>query len=158
MLDVGSQSYGHAPKCLDLVLVLQVGLLGYLGILAQMDHTILGLTVLAWGNSVGDLSTNLAMAKRGLSNMAITACFAGPMFNLLVALGVGFLWRCSEQRDGHVEVTLSWSEWTGAGFVILNSLGIMVVGLLYRGSLPGWYGGVQLGLYVVFLSTSLTLL
>ena len=47
---------------------------------------VLGLTVLAWGNSMGDFSTNMAMAKKGLANMALTACYAGPVFNLLVRL------------------------------------------------------------------------
>ena len=49
---------------------------------------VLGLTVLAWGNSIGDFSTNMAMAKKGLANMALTACYAGPVFNLLVRLTV----------------------------------------------------------------------
>ena len=47
---------------------------------------VLGMTVLAWGNSIGDFSTNMAMAKKGLANMALTACYAGPVFNLLVRL------------------------------------------------------------------------
>jgi sodium/potassium/calcium exchanger 6 len=47
---------------------------------------VLGLTVLAWGNSVGDMSTNCAMARKGLANMAMTACYAGPVFNLLVRM------------------------------------------------------------------------
>ena len=68
-----------------------MALLDFLGTLFGIPHEVLGLTVLAWGNSVGDLSTNLTMAKRGLSNMAMTACFAGPVFNILVALGVGFM-------------------------------------------------------------------
>ncbi len=46
---------------------------------------VLGLTVLAWGNSVGDMSTNMAMARKGLANMAMTACYAGPVFNLLAS-------------------------------------------------------------------------
>jgi len=37
----------------------------------------LGLTILAWGNSVGDTITNASVAKRGLAKMAITGCFAG---------------------------------------------------------------------------------
>lgn len=49
-----------------------------------MCAQVLGLTVLAWGNSVGDMSTNMAMARKGLANMAMTACYAGPVFNLLV--------------------------------------------------------------------------
>lgn len=47
---------------------------------------VLGLTVLAWGNSIGDFSTNMAMTRKGLANMALTACYAGPVFNLLVRL------------------------------------------------------------------------
>ena len=56
---------------------------------------VLGLTVLAWGNSIGDMSTNLAMARKGLANMAMTACYAGPVFNLLVcpALAASRLYR-----------------------------------------------------------------
>lgn len=68
-----------------------VALLEYLGILSGVSYEVLGMTVLAWGNSVGDLSTNMAMARKGLSNMAMTACFAGPIINLLVSLGLGFM-------------------------------------------------------------------
>ncbi len=50
----------------------------------SMCVQVLGLTVLAWGNSIGDFSTNMAMARKGLANMALTACYAGPVFNLLV--------------------------------------------------------------------------
>ncbi len=46
--------------------------------------------VLAWGNSMPNLSGNVTMARKGLANMAITACFAGPVFNILVGLGCGF--------------------------------------------------------------------
>ena len=40
-----------------------VALLDLLGTVSGVDHTVLGLTVLAWGNSLGDLSTNVAMAR-----------------------------------------------------------------------------------------------
>ena len=40
-----------------------VSLLDLLGTVSGVDHTVLGLTVLAWGNSLGDLSTNIAMAR-----------------------------------------------------------------------------------------------
>ena len=35
----------------------------------------LGLTVLAWGNSIGDLFSNIAVAKKGLGEMAIAGCY-----------------------------------------------------------------------------------
>jgi sodium/potassium/calcium exchanger 6 len=38
------------------------------------------------------------MTHKGLANMAITACFAGPIFNILVGLGAGFgvLWSVAK--------------------------------------------------------------
>ncbi|KAL7538451.1 hypothetical protein ACHAXR_010322 [Thalassiosira sp. AJA248-18] len=69
-----------------------VGLLQFFGTISRIPSTILGLTVLAWGNSMGDLSANLAMARKGMPDMATTGCFAGPSFNLLVGTGFGFLY------------------------------------------------------------------
>ena len=61
---------------------------------------VLGLTVLAWGNSVGDMSTNCAMARKGLANMAMTACYAGPVFNLLVRIRT-FMHACMHAVEVH---------------------------------------------------------
>ena len=40
-------------------------MLGFLGWLVGVPQPVLGLTVLAWGNSIGDYSTNMAMARKG---------------------------------------------------------------------------------------------
>ena len=40
-----------------------VSVLDLLGKVSGVDHTVLGLTLLAWGNSLGDLSTNVALAR-----------------------------------------------------------------------------------------------
>ena len=53
----------------------------------------MGLTVLAMGNSLGDMAADLAVARSGSPNMAVTACYAGPVFNILIGLGAGFLMR-----------------------------------------------------------------
>ena len=58
-----------------------------LGSLLELPPALLGLTVLAWGNSVGDLVADVAVAKAGQPAMAMAGCFAGPMFNMLVGLG-----------------------------------------------------------------------
>uniref|UniRef100_A0A0E0QZI5 Sodium/calcium exchanger membrane region domain-containing protein n=1 Tax=Oryza rufipogon TaxID=4529 RepID=A0A0E0QZI5_ORYRU len=60
-----------------------------------VDSAALGLTVLAWGNSLGDLVANLAVASRGGggggAQVAVAGCYGGPVFDVLVGLGVSML-------------------------------------------------------------------
>ncbi len=56
----------------------------------------LSVTVLAIGNSLGDLAADVATARGGQPTMAIAACFSGPLFNMAVGLGGSFAiatWR-----------------------------------------------------------------
>ena len=50
----------------------------------SLDHAAMGLTVLAMGNSLGDMAADLAVARSGKPNMAVTACYAGPFFNMCI--------------------------------------------------------------------------
>lgn len=42
---------------------------------------------MAWGNNVPDLMNNTSLARDGFPSMAVAACFAGPLFALLVGMG-----------------------------------------------------------------------
>lgn len=66
-----------AAMWIDTIAGALVSHLVFLGTIGGIPSTILGMTVLAWGNSMGDLSANLAMARKGMPDMATTACFAG---------------------------------------------------------------------------------
>jgi len=70
---------------------LLIDLLNLFGVMSGINSSILGLTVLAWGNSTGDLMANLSIAKKGFAEMAMTGCYAGPLFNLLMGLGLSTL-------------------------------------------------------------------
>lgn len=62
-----------------------VSVLGALGKIADLTPSMLGLSILAWGNSIGDLFSNITLARQGYQNMAFAACFGGPMFsNILI--------------------------------------------------------------------------
>ena len=106
------------------------------------DPSVLGVTVLAWGNSLMDFvnNTGLAERSRGGNSMAMTACFAGPLFNMLVGLGLGF-----------------WALLAGCLFILLNCGGLVGVSLAHRQRLPGWCGWAMVGCYAAYLATVLAL-
>lgn len=56
----------------------------------NISDDILGLTLYAWGNSVGDLISNFTVARMGLPLMAFGACFGAPLLSLCL-LGVSAL-------------------------------------------------------------------
>ncbi|KAL5723207.1 hypothetical protein ACHQM5_006630 [Ranunculus cassubicifolius] len=103
-----------------------VSLLVSLGNLFGISASILGLTVLAWGNSLGDLISNVALSTKGGADgvqIAITGCYAEPFFNTVVGLGLPLIFSC-------------WSEYPSP-FIIPNdpslyeTLGFLIGGLLW---------------------------
>ncbi|CEP62028.1 Ycx1p LALA0_S04e06106g [Lachancea lanzarotensis] len=54
----------------------------------RLSEAMLGLTVFAWGNSIGDLVTTITFTKMGVLDIALGACFGGPL--LYFVFGVGF--------------------------------------------------------------------
>ena len=51
---------------------------------------------------------------------ALTACFAGPVFNLLVTLGVGFLIRLDNFQERRMRVASNDGISVGLGMIIAN--------------------------------------
>ncbi|PWY99156.1 hypothetical protein BCV70DRAFT_201368 [Testicularia cyperi] len=72
-----------------------VSILQTVGLIVGLSDAILGLTVFAVGNSLGDLVANVTIARLGHPVMAISACFAGPMLNLLLGVGISGTWLLS---------------------------------------------------------------
>lgn len=65
-----------------------VGVLRTLGVILNMSDAILGLTIFAVGNSLGDLVADITVARLGFPVMALSACFGGPMLNILLGIGL----------------------------------------------------------------------
>jgi sodium/potassium/calcium exchanger 6 len=147
-----------AATWIDFVADHLVSLLDFMGIVLHIPGTIMGLTILAWGNSMGDLSANMTMARKGLANMAMTACFAGPIFNILTGLGLGFSSLAAQTGNPDATVALSPPIITGFVFVLVNCASILIIGIIIsNGRIESYYGYVATVLYVIYIVTSITL-
>nr|CAG8449873.1 14475_t:CDS:10 [Entrophospora candida] len=80
--------FGVAIVWIFLVANEVVGLLQALGQIMGLSDAILGLTIFAMGNSLGDFVANITIAKMGFPMMAMSACFGGPMLNILLGVGI----------------------------------------------------------------------
>lgn len=53
-----------------------VNVLTTLGVISSINLDILGLTILAWGNSTDDMFADLSVSRHGYSKMAISAAIS----------------------------------------------------------------------------------
>mmetsp|Transcript_3617 Transcript_3617/g.8131 ORF Transcript_3617/g.8131 Transcript_3617/m.8131 type:complete len:1036 (+) Transcript_3617:136-3243(+) len=150
--------YGFAISAtwLDSIADKLVQLLELFGVLLRVPKTIMGLTVLAFGNSIQDLIANISVSKKGLSTMAVTACFAGPIFNFGVGLGLGFWALMKTTGSDEIPVEFPNDLRTGFYFTIANCLMIVFAGTVVgKGVIGKKFGYVACALYVVYVFTSL---
>ncbi|CEP24581.1 unnamed protein product [Cyberlindnera jadinii] len=68
-----------------------IPILKNIGVIFQISESLLGLTILALGNSVGDLISNLTLARLNLSVIGVNACFGSPLLYILLGIGVNGL-------------------------------------------------------------------
>eukprot|EP00927_Polykrikos_kofoidii_P047234 TRINITY_DN4133_c0_g1_i2.p1 TRINITY_DN4133_c0_g1~~TRINITY_DN4133_c0_g1_i2.p1 ORF type:complete len:509 (-),score=58.87 TRINITY_DN4133_c0_g1_i2:94-1620(-) len=83
----------------ELVAVLQC-----LGVRFGVPSAVLGCTVLAWGNSVGDLVADTALAKQGRVKTAVAGTFGSPLLSQLLGMSIGLSLRTSSRGPMFVEL------------------------------------------------------
>ncbi|XP_063345191.1 mitochondrial sodium/calcium exchanger protein isoform X1 [Pelmatolapia mariae] len=132
-----------------------VSLLHMLGVVLRLSNTVLGLTLLAWGNSIGDCFSDITIARQGYPRMAISACFGGIIFNMLFGVGLGCL---VQMFQTHADVQVEPEgllTWILAGSLGLSLVLSFVIVPLCRFHLGRAYGIFLLIFYVIFLIIAL---
>ncbi|RDD40731.1 Sodium/potassium/calcium exchanger 6, mitochondrial [Trichoplax sp. H2] len=59
-----------------------VDILQSFGLVLGISSVILGITVLAWANCIGDFVSNTVVANQGFPRMAMSACYGSPMMSI----------------------------------------------------------------------------
>lgn len=130
-----------------------VGVLKAIGVILEISDAILGLTVFAVGNSLGDLVADITMARLGYPVMALSACFGGPMLNILLGIGLSGIYvtvnKANKKHDQNpanrityrpFEIEVSRNLMISAATLLVSLAGILI-------SLPlnKWVMGRRIG-------------
>ena len=125
-----------------------------LGAAMGISPAILGVTVLAWGNSVGDLVADVVIARGGQPTMAVASCYAGPLFNMVMGLGLAFSLKTAELAPAplpllhHPNIPLSFA------FLFVSLIGSLVVVPRRGYKITKSFGVALIALYAVFTACS----
>ena len=117
-----------------------VDLLILFGMLTGIHASLLGLTVMSWGNSLGDAIASASVSAHGFSEMAFTGCIAGSVFNLLLALGLTLLWahRSTSDPNEGIEFKAVDNEGRATLLIIVSTICTLVV-LVVLIAVNNWY-------------------
>ncbi|CAD6196256.1 unnamed protein product [Caenorhabditis auriculariae] len=120
-----------------------------IGVVSGISFEILGLSVLAWSNSIGDMIVDPALARRGFSRMAMAAAIGGPLFNLLIGFGLPFTIAKAQGK----EIALSFKP-TYKLLILFLSISLsttLIAMLVQRFRLRRVHGVILVLIYIVFL-------
>lgn len=134
-----------------------VSLLSSAGTLLNISTTIMGLTVLTWGNSVGDLVSNSIISSKGFPQMAISASYCAPLTNMLLGLGLSFTISSITKRAisfslaGHLRSGLFFSFL----FLLFNLISTIVMLVISKFKYKKFYPFILISIYISFTTIAL---
>jgi len=80
-----------SPTILQFIFIPVVNILTSFGVFWNVNTTIMGILILAPANSIGDFVADFGLSKIGKVETAMGAIYAGPLMNVLIGVGLGYL-------------------------------------------------------------------
>jgi len=141
-----------------------VGVLKAIGVICNISEAILGLTLFAVGNSLGDWVADVTVARLGFPVMALAACFGGPMLNILLGIGIGGAFMsvssANEKHNKHPGRPIHYKPYhiQVSGTLLVSAIGLLITLLLLLIAVPSnkWMmdrkiGWTLIGIWVITL-------
>ncbi|PBP25764.1 putative sodium/calcium exchanger protein [Diplocarpon rosae] len=143
-----------------------VGVLKAIGVILGISDAILGLTIFAVGNSLGDLVADITVARLGYPVMALSACFGGPMLNILLGIGLSGMYMtikgANHKHAKHPNKEIKYKpyqiEVSGTLLISAATLVVTLVGLLIVVPLNQWVMSRRVGWGLIGLWTVSTII
>jgi len=127
-----------------------VSLLETIGLLFDVSVALLGMTVLAWGNSISDMVADVVVARQGYPGMGIAACFGGPMFNMMIGLGASITYYGIVHGGKPFSAAIQTETFLSFGTLIVSLVSTLIVLPLTKFTFLRPYAAYLLLVYIVF--------
>ena len=138
---------------LDLLASETVAVLESLGAAAGLSSAVLGVTALAWGNCIGDLVSDGAVARNGNPKMAVASVFNSPLFSQINALGVPVAYYCFSH--GPLRINLEPQAVLSFVVVALSILATSLVARKHDCALPKHHALTLFAIYAAYVTASI---
>nr|XP_050844160.1 mitochondrial sodium/calcium exchanger protein-like isoform X1 [Vespula vulgaris] len=128
-----------------------MAVLGCIGFACSISKAMLGITFLAWGNSIGDLISNTTIARQGFSKIGYAACFASPIFNTLLGLGLTYGIAAASSSDLKTKIRVSNMAPGCLTFLFCSLLTTIIYMNITAATARRSYGYLLYSLYLAFI-------
>lgn len=124
-----------------------ISIIKFFSLLLDLSDAILGVTVFAIGNSLGDFISNFTIARMGFPMMALSACFGGPLLNIL--LGIGGSGLLVIPTNGPIEFEMSKTIIVSGCALLINLVFLLIAVPLNRFEMNKMTGWFMIGLWTI---------
>ncbi|ODQ60152.1 hypothetical protein WICANDRAFT_62715 [Wickerhamomyces anomalus NRRL Y-366-8] len=142
--------FGISVSWISTIAAELISIIKFFALLLNLSDAILGITIFAIGNSLGDFISNFTIARMGFPMMALSACFGGPLLNIL--LGIGGSGLLIIPINGPIELKLSKTLIVSGIGLFINLLFLLIAVPLNRFEMNKVTGWFMVGLWCITTS------